>query len=102
MAVIHLSTNISDSSPLHWEQAKRVLRYLKGAADFALMYGSAPSSKMEGCSYLDYASDVDGRRSRTEYVFMLNGATVNWKSRRKQILALSTAGAQYMAMTAAA
>jgi hypothetical protein len=92
---------MSDPSHSHWEQAKRVLRYLKGTADSVLMYGGAPSSKLVGWSDSEYASDIGERRSRTGYVFMLNGAAVSWKSQRQQTVALSTAETEYMALTAA-
>jgi hypothetical protein len=65
------------------------------------MYGGAPSSKLVGWSDSDYASDIGERRSRTGYVYMLNGRAVNWKSKRQHILALSTAEAEYMALTVA-
>ena len=94
MAVSHLSRYMSDPSQSNWEQAKRVLRYLKGTADSVLMYGGAPSSKVVEWSDSDYASDIGERRSRTRYVFMLNGATVSWKSQRQQTVALSTAEAE--------
>jgi hypothetical protein len=57
MAVSHISRYMSDPSQSHLEQAKRVLRYLKGAADSVLMYGGAPSSTMVGWSDSDYAID---------------------------------------------
>jgi hypothetical protein len=66
--------------------------------DYTLL---TPSSKVIGWSDSDYASDIGERRSRTEYVFMLNGAAVSWKSQRQQTVALSTAGAEHMALTAA-
>jgi hypothetical protein len=91
---------MSDPSQSHWEQAKRVLRYIKVTVDSVLMYGGAPSSKLVGRSDSDYASDIGERRSRTGYVFMLYGAAVSWKSQRQQTVALSTAEAKYMALTA--
>jgi len=101
MAVSHLSRYMASPSQTQWEQAKRVLRYLKGTAGLALVYGGAPSSELVGWSDSDYASDLGGRRSRTGYVFLLNGAAVSWKSQRQQTVALSTAEAEYMALTAA-
>jgi hypothetical protein len=66
MAVSHLSRCMANPSHAHWEQAKRVLRYLKGTADASLVYGSiVQSSELVGWSDSDYASDVAGRRSRT-------------------------------------
>jgi hypothetical protein len=95
MDVSHLSRYMSDPSQSYWEQAKRVLRYLKGTVDTALMYGGTPLSKL--VVWLDsyYASDIGERRSRTGYVFMLNGAAVSWKSERQQTVALSTTEAKY-------
>jgi hypothetical protein len=65
------------------------------------MYGGAPSQRLVGWSAYDYASDIGERRSRTGYVFMLNGVAMSWKSQRQQTLVLSTAEAEYMALTAA-
>jgi hypothetical protein len=77
MAISHRSRHMSDSSQLHWEQTKRVLRYLKGTADSVLMYGGVPSSRQVGWSDFDYASDIGEWRSCTGYVFMLNIAAVS-------------------------
>jgi hypothetical protein len=84
MAICHLIRCIANPCHAHWEHAKRVLRYLKGIADASLVYGSnEQSSESVGWSDSDYASDVAGRRSRTRYVFMLNGAAVSRKSQRQ-------------------
>jgi hypothetical protein len=65
------------------------------------MYSGAPSSKVVGWSDSDYAIDIGKWRSRTGYVFMLNRAAVSWKSQRQETVALSTAEAEYMALTVA-
>jgi hypothetical protein len=101
MPVSHLSMYISDPSQSHWEQAKRVLRYFNGTEDPVLMYGATPSSRRVGWPDSDYASDMGGRRSRTGFVFMLDGAAVNWKTQHQQTVALSTAEEEYMVITAA-
>ena len=103
MAVSYLSRHMAKASMVHWEQGKRVLRYLKGTSDRKLVYGGGRVSvALEGYADADYAGDSDGRRSRTGFVFMLNGAAISWKSQRQQTVALSTAEAEYMALTAAA
>ena len=61
--------------------------------DTQLMYGGEQTTQLVGYSDADYPSDGDGRRSRTGYVFMLNGGVVSWKSQRQQSVALSTAEA---------
>ena len=102
MAVSHLSRYMARPSTVHWEQAKRVLRYLQGTLDWQLVYGAGESTAtLTGYSDADFAGDADGRRSRTAFVFLLNGAAVSWKSQRQPTVALSTAEAEYMALTAA-
>ena len=100
MVVSHLSRYMAKPMQSHWEQAKRVLRYLKGTADHGILYGVVQSTTLFGYSDADHASDGDGRRSRTGYVFMLNGGAVSWRSQKQQSVALSTAEAEYMALAA--
>jgi hypothetical protein len=100
--VNHMGRYMASPSQSHWEQAKRVLRYLKGTAESCLVYGGGVSSaELKDWSDLDYASDASERRSRMGYVFMLNGAAVSWKSRSHKTMALSTTEAEYMALTTA-
>lgn len=103
MPVSYLSSFMSKPTRQHWELAKRVLRYLAGTMEHGLVFGGAPSGGLElvGYSDADWAGDVASRRSRTGYVFMLNGAAVSWRSQRQQTVALSTAEAEYMALTSA-
>jgi len=99
-AVSHLSRFMSKPLKMHWEMAKRVLRYLKGTADHGLVFsGVAP---LEPVFWQDasYADDED-RRSRTGYVAVMGGAAVSWGSKRQQTVALSTVEAEYMALCAA-
>eukprot|EP00961_Rhodomonas_salina_P104154 1402021-Rhodomonas_salina.1 len=49
----------------------------------------------------DHAGDLDTRRSVTGYVVMLNGAAVSWQSTCQQVTALSTAEAEYYAVSIA-
>jgi hypothetical protein len=101
MAVSHLSRFLAQPSTKHWEAAKRVLRYLKGTIDVGLVLGGQGSCTLAGYCDSDWASDTATRRSRTGYVFMMNGAAVSWKSQHQPTVALSTAEAEYMALTAA-
>ena len=101
MAVSHSSRFLAEPSTKHWEAGKRVLRYLKGTIDVGLVLGGQDSCKLTGYCDSDWASDTATRRSRTGYVFMMNGAAVSWKSQHQPTVALSTAEAEYMALTAA-
>ncbi|GKE08336.1 hypothetical protein Tco_1411887 [Tanacetum coccineum] len=46
----------------------------------------------------NYAKDPDKGRSITEYVFMVHGCDVSWKTTLQHVVALSTTEAEYMAL----
>ena len=46
---------------------------------------------------LDYARDLDKRRSMSGYVFMLAGGAVSWRSRLQNCITQSTTEAKYVA-----
>ena len=104
-AVGVLARFMGDPGREHWENMKRVLRYVKGTADAKLVY-TAKGDKGDGVCRVeafcdaDWASDVDGRRSTTGYVVLVNGNAVAWSSKKQPTVALSTAEAEYMAMSA--
>lgn len=86
----------------HWTAVKRVLRYLQGTKDMKLTYTKDSESTMKGFCDADWASDNNDRKSCTGYVFICQGGAISWCSRRQQTVALSTAEAEYMAMSSAA
>ena len=57
-----------------------VLRYLKGTIDVGLVLGGQDFCTLAGYCASDWANDTATRRSRTGYVFMMNGADVSLKS----------------------
>jgi len=48
---------------------------------------------------VDWARDLDQRRSTSGYVFNLFGGVVSWMSKKQSVVALSTTEAEYMAAT---
>ena len=84
----------------HWVAAKRVLRYLKGTMNYGLLYSG--DSDVLAYSDADWAGDVDDRKSTSGYMFQIAGGPVSWKSRKQDTVALSTAEAEYVALSSAA
>lgn len=84
----------------HWEQAKRVLRYVKNTMHYTLTYSAR--CRLDPVCFQD-ASYADGpsRRSRTGYVVLMCGAAIVWGSRLQTTVALSTVEAEYMSLAAA-
>ena len=48
---------------------------------------------------VDWAGDLDQRRSTSEYVFSLFGGAISWMSKKQVVVALSTTEVEYMAAT---
>ena len=83
----HLSQFLNNLSSKHMEQ-KRVLKYLKDTLTFGITYRPSPR-RLAGYSDVDWAGDIDTRRSITGYVVMLNNGAISWRSQRQGMVALS-------------
>jgi len=80
---------------------KTILRYLKETINFGIKC-DPKSIDLVGYSDADWAGDLDTRKSTTGYLFKLGSVPICWKSKRQPIVALSTAEAEYMALSMAA
>jgi hypothetical protein len=80
-----------------------VFRYLRATLDLNITYGKDVSlgPVVIGFCDADYGGDEDTRRSTTAYVFMLGGGAITWASKLQPTVALSSAEAEYMAVSAA-
>ena len=99
-AVSELSRFVADPGDIHMKAAKRVLRYLKGTRDLGLRFTRPERDKLNqlwGYVDSDWAGCPDSRKSTTGYVLLFNGAVISWKSKRQNVVALSSAEAEFMA-----
>lgn len=87
---------------VHWEAVKRIMRYLKGTMDAKLTYSRSSESFIFAYCDADWAADVDERRSCTGYAFIKQGGAISWNSKRQPTIALSSAEAEYMSLSACA
>ncbi|WJZ80584.1 hypothetical protein VitviT2T_000491 [Vitis vinifera] len=97
-AVGVVSRFMSKPRKQHWEAVKWILRYLKGSWDTCLCFTGA-SLKLQGYVDADFASDIDSRKSTTEFVFTLGGTAISWASNLQKIVTLSTIETEYVAAT---
>ena len=58
-------------------------------------------SELVGYCDADWAGDHNDRKSTSGYVFQLSGAAVSWRSKKQSCVALSTAEAEYVALSSA-
>lgn len=95
-----LSRFCTTPKKIHWKMAKRILRYLKGTAEYSIKYVKEKDDLI-GYVDSDWAGDTSDRRSCTGYVMFLSGGPVNWNSKKQKTVALSTMEAEYMALSEA-
>ena len=102
-AVGVLSRYMSKPGKEHWTIVKRVFRYLCGTTDHAICFqgkfGADKVLDVHGLVDVDWAGDMDHRRSTSGYVFNLFGGAISWMSKKHVVVALSTTEAKYMAAT---
>ena len=101
-AVGTLARFSSKPDAVHWKGAKRVLRYLRGTTNFGIVFRGDDLGGPIAYSDADWAGDVGDRKSTSGYVFSIAGGSVSWRSRKQDTVALSTAEAEYVALSSAA
>ena len=101
-AVSNVAKFCSKPSKEHWVAVKRIMRYLKGTLNYGLLYKKNKLNTCVGYSDADWAGDVNDRKSTSGYIFQVGGTAVSWKSQKQSCTALSTAEAEYVALSQAA
>ena len=98
-AVGKLSQFSHDPTIRHMNALNRVLRYLKGTTDLALIYESDNTSSTPVC-YADaaYGDDKVDRKSTYGTVMMMGGGAVMWTSKKQRTTSTSTTEAEYVAL----
>ncbi|GBL79928.1 Retrovirus-related Pol polyprotein from transposon TNT 1-94 [Araneus ventricosus] len=84
-AVNVVSRFTSNPGQVHWNAVKRIFRYLKGTAAYGIEYSLVIDSAchLAGYSDVDFANDVDTRKSTSGYVFKLRNGLVTWCSQKQ-------------------
>ncbi|PNX84722.1 hypothetical protein L195_g040785 [Trifolium pratense] len=67
---------------IHVAAVKRILRYLKSTISYGLWYEKGKDDELFGWSDLDYAGDLDDRKSTSGYVVMVGSKAVSWSSKK--------------------
>lgn len=96
------SRYLAKHSMVQWNGVKRILKYLRGTANYGILYKSNSSCEITGYCDSDFAGDVSTRKSTTGYNFMLCDGVVTWNSQRQSSVCLSTTEAEYVAAAHAA
>ena len=100
-AVGALSRFNSAPTETHLTAVKRILRHLKGTINLSLVYKKTENSEIIRYTDADWANDLDTRCSTTGNVFVMSGGPISWISQKQATVALSTAEAEYIALSTA-
>ena len=100
--VKNVSENLQLLKYRHWQQVKRIVRYLAGTRDTVqkievnsdvIANKSTNEHSFVGWSDTDFAGGVESRRSTSCAVLRLDGAVIRTHSRKQTLIATSTAEA---------
>ncbi|KAF3632929.1 Protein EXORDIUM-like 1 [Capsicum annuum] len=85
----------------HMSATLYLLRYLKGTSDSGLFLSSAPDLSFAAYCDSDRGTCADSRRSVSGYCILLDDSLIGWKSKKQVAVSLSSAEAEYRAMSKA-
>ncbi|XP_057733860.1 uncharacterized mitochondrial protein AtMg00240-like [Arachis stenosperma] len=100
-AVGRLSQFLECATDKHFEAAIRVLKYLKNEPVLGLMFSSQTDLEPTGFSDSNWGTCSDTRRSISSYCFFIGTAIVSWKSKKQNIVAVSSCEVEYRALAMA-
>ncbi|CAI7778965.1 unnamed protein product [Closterium sp. NIES-53] len=99
-----LATYLKKTKAEHMLELDRALHYLVSTPTIGLTYHKTETTtpKLIGYVDADHNGDSDNRRSRTGYVNRLEPiGPISWKSNKQELIALSSAEAEYIALCSA-
>ena len=94
-AVGVVSRYMQESHELHWNAAKRILRYVQGTITFGIHYAVGTSLNLLGFIDSDWAGDSIDRKSTSGYSLSLGSGPICWSSKKQAAIALSSAEVKY-------
>lgn len=88
----------TNPSPAHCNALRRILKYLAGTLQLGLFFsGNHQPITLSAYCDVDYAMELDDRKSRSGFILFANHGPVFWASRKQASCASNTTEAEYLA-----
>ncbi|GJX75509.1 retrovirus-related pol polyprotein from transposon TNT 1-94 [Tanacetum coccineum] len=84
----------------HLKEVKRIFKYLKGTINMGLWYPKDSGFELTAFSDADHAGCLDTRKSTSGGIQFLGDKLVSWMSKKQNCIAMSSAEAEYVALSA--
>ncbi|GJY03248.1 retrovirus-related pol polyprotein from transposon TNT 1-94 [Tanacetum coccineum] len=84
----------------HLKEVKRIFRYLRGTIHMGLWYSKGSGFDLTAFLDADHAGCVDTRKSTSRGIQFLGDKLVSWMSKKQNYTAMSSAEAEYVALSA--
>ena len=91
--VARFSTNMKDN---HMIAIKRIMRYLQATIEYGFYYKKNEDFELKAYTYVDWASNLDDRKSTSGGALFLGSRLVSWTSKKQKYISQSTAEAKYV------
>ena len=78
-----------------------IIRYIKGTLSQRVLYENKGHTQVIGYCDADWADSFVDRCSTSGYCVFIRGNLISWNSKKQDVLARSSVGAEYRAMTLA-
>lgn len=101
-SVAILSQRVKNPRDVDMNEVKRVVRYLKGTQHEKLRLSSRNCKEiLFAYSDADWAENKVDRKSHSGFYCSMNGGTIGWSCKKQDLVALSSAEAEYVALSEA-
>lgn len=82
---------------IHFQAAKRIMRYVKASSDYGIHYSAKCPVKLVGFSDSDWAGSDEQMKSTSGGCFTIGSGIVTWFLKKQNVVAQSTAEAEFVA-----
>ncbi|XP_057965337.1 uncharacterized mitochondrial protein AtMg00810-like [Malania oleifera] len=100
-AVSLISRYMHYASEIHFQVAKRILRYVKGTIDHGVRFSQVKNFSLHSYFDSDWAGCDDDIRSTSSYCFSFSSGIFSWCSKKQEVIAQSKEELEYIVVAAA-